>query len=340
MLLEHAKVLAVLGQDSLLLGNLRVELFAVVRLEVVELSSSLQLLLTLLQPLLSFGIAVAGSLDGVVSLVHRLHRIFPLRKKILTLVMQLPIVFSGFVKFHLRSASRCHLLLHLLVLALDKSGQLFNLEVQLANLCIVCLCVSLDNKRVVFLLLPGKVPLLELLLVEVHRGLELVHPKVALEDAVLHSIELLLQQRLLLLKSGEVLAKSSTLSLGELAHVIFGFDLSPLGLVESLGVDDFGLDVAKMIVHELEPIGMLIGFALRLVNLLLEVCNLRRQLLVGLAQQMLRQHVCAKLNRVHFSSFYFSVLHGGRKKQASTDSTELSGGNTRQDSIKIGIGEV
>jgi hypothetical protein len=150
--------------------------------------------------------------------------------------------FSGFVKLDLGCLSFSHFLLKLLSFSSNFDGKLFDLECELLDLGLIRSSVLLKSEVILFLLSGGKCPLFKLLLIPVHLKLELVHLLVSLEDHVLDVVQTVLLVGDSVVELLDFILQTTGLSLGDLFHVLFGFDFLVLGVDQRLGVHELHLN--------------------------------------------------------------------------------------------------
>eukprot|EP00760_Papus_ankaliazontas_P035507 PhM_4_TR7840/c0_g1_i1/m.62810 len=124
---ELRELPAVLREDTLLLLDAVLGVLVVLQLERVELGAGLQLVRSLLLPLLALGVTLLRLLDGLVAAVHGLHSLIPLVKEVLPLTVQLLVVLGRFVELDLRGLRQRDLVLEVVALRLDLVRKLFDL---------------------------------------------------------------------------------------------------------------------------------------------------------------------------------------------------------------------
>lgn len=167
---------------------------------------------------------------------------------------------SGLIKLNLSGLGLSNLLFELFAFVADFDGQLFNLESELLDLGLVSTTVLLKGEVVLFLLASGKGPLFEFLLIPVHLKFELVHTFVGLEDHVLDVVEAVLLVSNTLLELLNFILKAAGLPLGDLLHVLFGFNFLIFGVDKGLGVYELHFNRLQMLGKDLQALLMLLDF--------------------------------------------------------------------------------
>jgi hypothetical protein len=150
-------------------------------------------------------------------------------------------LFGGFVKFDLSSLSLSNFHLKLVSFLGNLDRQLFDLKGQLFDFGLISSSVLLESKVILFLLSGGKSPLFKLLLIPVHLKLELIHLLIGFENHVLDIVESILLISNPIIKLFNLVLQTTGLTLGDLFHVLLGFDLLVLGVDQRLGVNQFHL---------------------------------------------------------------------------------------------------
>eukprot|EP00906_Rhabdomonas_costata_P009729 RCo013726 len=285
VLRDQEVVLAVLRQHTLLLGDLVLHLLVVLHLDVQEGRAVLKLLRALLVPGLSFGELLPSLLDGLVSSMHCLNGFLPLLDQVLSLGVQRSEVLRGLVQLDLGGLGLSDLLFELLLFLQNIAGELLEGQSELLDLRIIGAVVLEQRERVVLLLLPGKVPLLQLLLVEAHLALELIHFQVALENGVLNVVELFLDLHLLLRQRLYFRLYSASIALRQLSHVVLRLRLPLLRHAEILDVLNLHVYVREVLRHEGQPLLVIHDLLLLVLHLLLIEADLLLQLPVFLVKK-------------------------------------------------------
>ena len=156
-------------------------------------------------------------------------------------------LLSGFVKLNLSCLSFSDLLLKFLLFASVFNSQLLNPKVKLLDFSLIRPSVLLHREGI-FLLLPRcQHPLFQLLLVPVHFEFEAVHDLVPLENLVLNVVKSLLPHLHLLLQFLLLVFQSADLPLCNLLQVIFSLNFFVFRINQSLGVEQFVLNIFKML---------------------------------------------------------------------------------------------
>jgi len=184
----------------------------------------------------------AGLVDEFVALAGVFDGVLPLQVQLVALLMQTFEFLGGFVELDLRGLRLSDLLFELLAFVADFDGELLDLQRELLDFGLVSAAVLLEGEVVLFLLTGGEGPLLQLLLVPVHLEFELVHAFVGLEDHVLDVVEAVLLVGNALLQLFDFVLEAAGLALGDLLHVLLGFDLLVFSVHERLRVHEFHLN--------------------------------------------------------------------------------------------------
>ena len=184
----------------------------------------------------------AGLVDEFVALAGVFDGVLPLQVQLVALLMQTFEFLGGFVELDLSGLRLSDLLFELLAFVGDFDGELLDLQRELLDFGLVSAAVLLEGEVVLFLLTGGEGPLLQLLLVPVHLEFELVHAFVGLEDHVLDVVEAVLLVGNALLQLFDFVLEAAGLALGDLLHVLLGFDFLVFSVHERLRVHEFHLN--------------------------------------------------------------------------------------------------